>query len=62
MSEDIIIDVQIGRAVITSRFDNDTPYRGAAMENLEAIKAEAIGAAQAISDYLKKQFDVEVGK
>jgi hypothetical protein len=62
MSEDIIIAVQLGNVVITSRFQNDTPYRGVALENLEAIKAEAVGAAQAISDYLNKQFDVETSQ
>jgi hypothetical protein len=60
VSEDILIDVQIGDAVITSRFQNDAPYRGAAMERLEELKAEAIGAARTISEYLNAQFDYSV--
>jgi hypothetical protein len=54
MNEDIEVEVRIGNSIFTTRFDNDTPYRDAGLEELGRLRMEALGAAQTISDYIAK--------
>ncbi len=50
MSEDVEIEVRIGDRVFTVQFDNDTPYRGAALEDLEFLYDSMEGRALAAEE------------
>jgi hypothetical protein len=54
MSEDVEIKVRIGERVFTVQFDNDTPYRGAALEDLEFLKETAVSLACSMNTYIER--------
>ena len=52
--EDIEVEVQICDSIFTMRFQNDLPYRGIALEDLDSIKNQAVLASQAVYEYIEK--------